>query len=118
MGPVLTRFPPTDESPPIMKPPLPVIISPPASEPPTLALPPIPAPAPGGGRSGGGGMSSGSGTVMTTGGSGPPIQVTVGPDVPLPEAAEDQADHTTRNLLLVGGGALALYLLLRDRGGR
>jgi len=108
--PVTTMKPPTTvESPPIIP-----IITPVVDLPP-LALPPIPGPSGGKSSGGSGGMSSGAGTVMTSGGVRPPIQVTIGPDAPLPDVAVAE-DHTTRNLLLVGGGALALYLLLRKRG--
>jgi hypothetical protein len=117
--PVMTRFP--DPVPPSGGIPLPTMKPPTTGEtPPIIAPVPIltildPPPRPSGGGPGGG-MSSGGGTVMTTGGQPPPIQVRVGPDAPVPDVT-DASDHTTRNLLLVGGGALALFLLLRKRGG-
>jgi len=64
-----------------------------------------------------GGMSSGAGTVSSTGGVRPGIQI--GPPASMPplQLPQPAIDNTMRNLLLVGGGTLALILILRNRGG-
>ncbi len=132
LGPVMTTFPTPvlppalplstmkppvlspGESPPIIAPPVPIytILDPPPVSLPPVLLPPLPAPA-----KTSGGMSSGAGTVMTTGGMSPPIYVDPGSGVALPDVPDTTTDHSTRNLLLLGGGALALYFLLRKKRG-
>ncbi len=79
----------------------------------TPTVPSTPPTSSGGGGSGGGSGGGGGGGGGSSGGGAATSGPAVEPLPPLPDAPAEEAsaDHTTRNLLIAGGAAIAAYLL-------